>query len=264
MLNDLWICHLGGLSFFEPNVAFSPWYLTYSVVFFPSFQLSLQLSVGIENGNLESYNSDFELQFSHPLKHIVGMCRIVHKQGGKQVGNGFMQIKTAQQQQQPSHSQSNGLTSSSLASSNGFKSTLKTSTSYGSLSSSAAASYQQQQLQQQQQQQQQSQDTNGDNGVPNNFMEFTGPITGLVYLMKEPKDPLLHIYLFECDAVEEVSSFFIFPLFLFCLLLSVSAKSCNSFYGDLWLWCKLMAETEIACPWTPMKCVCKLVNGCRI
>ncbi|XP_073833474.1 PTB_TBC1D1_like and TBC domain-containing protein plx isoform X2 [Musca autumnalis] len=164
-----------------------------------------KLSVGIENGNLESYNSDFELQFSHPLKHIVGMCRIVHKQGGKQVGNGFMQIKTPQQQQSANSNSSqhtngsiggNGLSSSS---SNGFKSSLKTSTSYGSLSSSAAASYQQQQQQQQQQQ------ANDDNGVPNNFMEFTGPITGLVYLMKEPKDPLLHIYLFECDAVEEMA-----------------------------------------------------------
>ncbi|XP_061390357.1 TBC1 domain family member 1 [Musca vetustissima] len=160
-----------------------------------------KLSVGIENGNLESYNSDFELQFSHPLKHIVGMCRIVHKQGGKQVGNGFMQIKTPQQQ----HQQTNGIVGgnglpSSSSTSNGFKSSLKTSTSYGSLSSSAAASYQQQQ----QQQQQQANDA-ADNGVPNNFMEFTGPITGLVYLMKEPKDPLLHIYLFECDAVEEMA-----------------------------------------------------------
>ncbi|XP_075146212.1 PTB_TBC1D1_like and TBC domain-containing protein plx isoform X2 [Haematobia irritans] len=160
-----------------------------------------KLSVGIENGNLESYNSDFELQFSHPLKNIVGMCRIVHKQGGKQVGNGFMQLKTPQQ---PIAPQSNGNNAGLTTSSNGFKTTLKTSTSYGSLSSSAAASYQQQQLQHQQQL---AHDANnaGDNGVPNNFMEFTGPITGLVYLMKEPKDPLLHIYLFECDAVEEMA-----------------------------------------------------------
>uniref|UniRef100_A0A1I8PT26 Rab-GAP TBC domain-containing protein n=1 Tax=Stomoxys calcitrans TaxID=35570 RepID=A0A1I8PT26_STOCA len=165
-----------------------------------------KLSVGIENGNLESYNSDFELQFSHPLKHIVGMCRIVHKQGGKQVGNGFMQLKTPQQQHPP-QTQLNGSSNSNIAgltASNGFKSTLKTSTSYGSLSSSAAASYQQQQLQHQQQLAHEA-NNSGDNGVPNNFMEFTGPITGLVYLMKEPKDPLLHIYLFECDAVEEMA-----------------------------------------------------------
>ncbi|TMW50431.1 hypothetical protein DOY81_004484 [Sarcophaga bullata] len=163
-----------------------------------------KLSVGIENGNLESYNSDFELQFSHPLKNIVGMCRIVHKQGGKQVGNGFMQLKTAatQQQQQSQGSNSGGGSLSgsngthSLVGGGGIKSSLKTSTSYGSLSSSAAASYQQQQQQQQQQDDQ--------NTVPNNFMEFTGPLTGLVYLMKEPKDPLLHIYLFECEAVEEI------------------------------------------------------------
>ena len=178
--------------------------------FFFSFLFLLQLSVGIENGNLESYNSDFELQFSHPLKNIVGMCRIVHKQGGKQVGNGFMQLKTTGSQQQQSQGSNSG--GGSLSGSNGthslvggvgIKSSLKTSTSYGSLSSSAAASYQQQQQHQQQQQQQQQQDDQ--NAVPNNFMEFTGPLTGLVYLMKEPKDPLLHIYLFECEAVEEVS-----------------------------------------------------------
>ncbi|CAD6991643.1 unnamed protein product, partial [Ceratitis capitata] len=41
-------------------------------------------------------------------------------------------------------------------------------------------------------------------GNANNCMEFLGPITGLVYLMKDPRDPLLHIYLFECEAVEEL------------------------------------------------------------
>ncbi|XP_065357640.1 TBC1 domain family member 4 isoform X2 [Calliphora vicina] len=173
-----------------------------------------KLSVGIENGNLESYNSDFELQFSHPLKNIVGMCRIVHKQGGKQVGNGFMQLKSNQQQQanaSNSNNSSNGYSSNGSHSAGGglslggggggIKTALKTSTSYGSLSSSAAASYQQQQ----QQQQYQNGQPDDQNAVPNNFMEFTGPLTGLVYLMKEPKDPLLHIYLFECEAVEEMA-----------------------------------------------------------
>ncbi|XP_026839949.1 TBC1 domain family member 4 isoform X1 [Drosophila persimilis] len=36
-------------------------------------------------------------------------------------------------------------------------------------------------------------------------MEFQGPITGLVYLLKDPKDPLLHIYLFECETIEEMA-----------------------------------------------------------
>ncbi|KAI8129594.1 TBC1 domain family member 1 [Lucilia cuprina] len=167
-----------------------------------------KLSVGIENGNLESYNSDFELQFSHPLKNIVGMCRIVHqtKDANKEANNN---------QQQQTNGSSNGNNNNAYSSNGthsaggglslggGLKTTLKTSTSYGSLSSSAAASYQQQQQQQQQQYQNGQQDDQ--NAVPNNFMEFTGPLTGLVYLMKEPKDPLLHIYLFECEAVEEMA-----------------------------------------------------------
>lgn len=38
----------------------------------PSFQLSVGIEVG---GILEAYNADFELQFRHNLKYIVGMCR---------------------------------------------------------------------------------------------------------------------------------------------------------------------------------------------
>jgi len=150
--------------------------------------------VGIEHGILESYNSDFELQFSHPLKHIVGMCRIVHKPQAKSIGNGFLQLKSGAGPGSAASSSMAGGANSSLTGS-GLRHTLTASTSYGSLSSSAATAYQLQQ--------QQAAEASAEQ--PQNFMEFQGPITGLVYLLKDPKDPLLHIYLFECDTVEEVS-----------------------------------------------------------
>ncbi|XP_070073761.1 TBC1 domain family member 1 isoform X2 [Drosophila takahashii] len=156
-----------------------------------------KLSVGIEHGILESYNSDFELQFSHPLKHIVGMCRIIHKPQAKSIGNGFLQLKSGS-----SHASAASAVASSMAggannslTGNGLRHTLTASTSYGSLSSSAASAYQLQQ--------QQAAEASAEQ--PQNFMEFQGPITGLVYLLKDPKDPLLHIYLFECEAVEEMA-----------------------------------------------------------
>ncbi|KAH8248377.1 hypothetical protein KR032_004194 [Drosophila birchii] len=158
-----------------------------------------KLSVGIEHGILESYNSDFELQFSHPLKHIVGMCRIVHKPLAKSIGNGFLQLKSSAGHASASSTGAPALSgginsSSSSLTGNGPRHTLTASTSYGSLSSSAASAYQQQQL---------SAEVAAEQ--PQNFMEFQGPITGLVYLLKDPKDPLLHIYLFECEAVEEMA-----------------------------------------------------------
>ncbi|XP_032592680.1 TBC1 domain family member 4 isoform X2 [Drosophila grimshawi] len=174
-----------------------------------------KLSVGVEHGILESYNSDFELQFSHPLKHIVGMCRIIHKPQAKSIGNGFMQLKSNAVQANcstaaaaasvcnSSSTTATGAASAAASNSlsvNGSRHGLTTSTSYGSLSSSAAAAYQLQQQQQQQQLQ-----AAADAEQPQNFMEFQGPITGLVYLLKDPKDPLLHIYLFECDTVEEMA-----------------------------------------------------------
>ncbi|KRG00533.1 TBC1 domain family member 4 isoform X2 [Drosophila mojavensis] len=160
-----------------------------------------KLSVGIEHGILESYNSDFELQFSHPLKHIVGMCRIIHKPQVKNIGNGFVQLKSNTNQAPAANcgasvgSMSAVAAGSSVA--NSSRTSLTTSTSYGSLSSSY-------QLQQQQQQQQQ-QLLQAADAEPQNFMDFQGPITGFVYLLKDPKDPLLHIYLFECDTVEEMA-----------------------------------------------------------
>lgn len=143
------------------------------------------------------------------------MCRIVHKPQAKSIGNGFMQLKSNAGQASATNCGSIVSTSSSSSTNcaaagvgvgvgssltaNGMRSTLTTSTSYGSLSSSAAAAYQLQQ------QQQQAAASAADAEQPQNFMEFQGPITGLVYLLKDPKDPLLHIYLFECETVEEVS-----------------------------------------------------------
>lgn len=43
--------------------------------------------------------------------------------------------------------------------------------------------------------------SNGDGTI----MQIVGPQHGIVYLMKDPRDPLLHIYLFESDCIEEVS-----------------------------------------------------------
>ncbi|XP_033162394.1 TBC1 domain family member 4 isoform X2 [Drosophila mauritiana] len=156
-----------------------------------------KLSVGIEHGILESYNSDFELQFSHPLKHIVGMCRIIHKPQAKSIGNGFLQLKSSGGQASSSSAGASSMAggASSSLTGNGLRHTLTASTSYGSLSSSAACAYQLQL--------QQSAEASAEQ--PQNFMEFQGPITGLVYLLKDPKDPLLHIYLFECEAVEEMA-----------------------------------------------------------
>ncbi|XP_011203102.2 TBC1 domain family member 4 isoform X2 [Bactrocera dorsalis] len=165
-----------------------------------------KLSVGIENGVLESYNSDFELQFSHPLKHIVGMCRIVHKQSNtKSAGNGFLQLKAFTSVGSATSSTANGLKS------NGTGGALTTSTSYGSLSSSAALREREREREREQAALAAANGVDGGTNEPvnggnaNNFMEFLGPITGLVYLMKDPRDPLLHIYLFECEAVEEMA-----------------------------------------------------------
>lgn len=36
------------------------------------------------------------------------------------------------------------------------------------------------------------------------FMTIVGPQHGIVYLLKDPRDPLLHIYLYETDCLEEV------------------------------------------------------------
>lgn len=45
---------------------------------------------------------------------------------------------------------------------------------------------------------------NPDNGN-NQIAEIWGPENGFVYLLKNPRDPLLHIHLYETDNVDEVS-----------------------------------------------------------
>lgn len=65
-----------------------------------------------------------------------------------------------------------------------------------------------------------SRSNNSSDTQSNQIAEIYGPENGMVYLLKNPRDPLLHIHLFESDSVEEVSDFIIF-LFLFLLLFVV-------------------------------------------
>lgn len=104
---------------------------------------SLQLSIGIENGVLETYNSDFELQFSHQLKYIVGICKVATAQNAV---NG-----------------KNKLTEFII-----FSNRRTTSNSIDEANTRAG-------------------------------------VHGIVYLLKNPRDPLLHIFLFESACLEQVS-----------------------------------------------------------
>lgn len=40
-----------------------------------------------------------------------------------------------------------------------------------------------------------------------NLMEILGAVNGFLYLLKDPKDPLLHIHLFESESLDEVRIF---------------------------------------------------------
>ncbi|XP_055908913.1 TBC1 domain family member 1 isoform X2 [Eupeodes corollae] len=156
-----------------------------------------RLSVGVENGTLESYNSDFELQFGHPLKHVVGMCRIIHRNGRtgysqvKQNTNGIKHALSSATSLSSSSSLSSTSSSSSSSSSSSVCNSSATSGNVpaggGSGTSNAA-------------------DCNGNGAVKSAaIMEFNGPLTGLVYLIKDPRDPLLHIHLFECESIDEMA-----------------------------------------------------------
>lgn len=37
-----------------------------------------------------------------------------------------------------------------------------------------------------------------------NFMEVWSNTSGMIYLLKDPRDPLLHIHLFESESIDEV------------------------------------------------------------
>lgn len=104
--------------------------------------VSFQLSIGIENGVLETYNSDFELQFSHQLKYIVGICKIATAQNalnGKSKLTEFITFPNRRPQ-------SNVID-----------------------------------------------EANAKAGIH-----------GIVYLLKNPRDPLLHVFLFESACLEQV------------------------------------------------------------
>uniref|UniRef100_A0A336MD89 CSON013817 protein n=1 Tax=Culicoides sonorensis TaxID=179676 RepID=A0A336MD89_CULSO len=111
-----------------------------------------RLSVGIEHGVFEAYNVDFELQFAHQLKYIVGMCRVIQK---------------------PQKTKSRNFEFIVPNKSNSINSRSNNSTSSDSQS--------------------------------NQIAEIYGPENGMVYLLKNPRDPLLHIHLFESDSVEEMT-----------------------------------------------------------
>lgn len=58
-----------------------------------------------------------------------------------------------------------------------------------------------------------SRSNNSSDTQSNQIAEIYGPENGMVYLLKNPRDPLLHIHLFESDSVEEVSGFFFIFIF---------------------------------------------------
>ncbi|KXJ78995.1 hypothetical protein RP20_CCG002548 [Aedes albopictus] len=105
----------------------------------------LELSIGIENGHLEAYNTDFELQFVHQLKYILGYCRVIVKQEKGKKNSDFLIPKS--------------------------NSTRPLPITIGN----------------------------------DNVAEIYGPEYGLIYLLKTPQDPLLHIHLYECEKYEQVS-----------------------------------------------------------
>lgn len=116
-----------------------------SYFLFPQFYL--QLSIGIENGILETYNVDFELQFSHQLKYIVGICKIATAQNTNNNRNKMTEFIT-------------------------FPNRRPQSTVIDAANSK------------------------------------TG-VHGIVYLLKSPRDPLLHVFLFESPHLDQVSNKFV-------------------------------------------------------
>uniref|UniRef100_A0A182KCA6 Uncharacterized protein n=1 Tax=Anopheles christyi TaxID=43041 RepID=A0A182KCA6_9DIPT len=101
------------------------------------------LSVGVEDGVLAAYNTDFELQFEHKLKYILGYCRVIVKQEKSKKNADFLMPKATSTRPQPI--------------------------------------------------------TIGNDNVA----EIFGPEFGLVYLLKNPQDPLLHIHFYECEKYEQ-------------------------------------------------------------
>ena len=106
---------------------------------------------------LETYNEDFELQFTHQLKYIVGICKIA--------------------------------TAQNLPTTNNNKSKLTEFITFPNRRPQSTV----------------IDEANTKAGVH-----------GIVYLLKNPRDPLLHVFLFESPCLQQVSiHFFDFLIHLF-------------------------------------------------
>ncbi|XP_038119584.1 TBC1 domain family member 1 isoform X2 [Culex quinquefasciatus] len=124
---------------------FSASMLPWSIADIRNHESYVTLSVGIENGHLEAYNTDFELQFVHQLKYILGYCRVNVKQEKGKKNSDFLIPKS--------------------------NSTRVLPITIGN----------------------------------DNVAEIYGPEYGLVYLLKTPQDPLLHIHLYECEKYDQMA-----------------------------------------------------------
>ncbi|XP_050068105.1 TBC1 domain family member 1 isoform X2 [Anopheles maculipalpis] len=124
---------------------FSAAMLPWSIADIRNHESYVTLSVGVEDGVLAAYNTDFELQFEHKLKYILGYCRVIVKQEKGKKNSDFLIPKAASTRPQPI--------------------------------------------------------TIGNDSVA----EIFGPEFGLVYLLKNPQDPLLHIHFYECEKYEQMA-----------------------------------------------------------
>ncbi|XP_062553983.1 TBC1 domain family member 1 isoform X2 [Armigeres subalbatus] len=124
---------------------FSASMLPWSIADIRNHESYVTLSIGIENGHLEAYNTDFELQFVHQLKYILGYCRVIVKQEKGKKNSDFLIPKSNSARPLPI--------------------------------------------------------TIGNDNVA----ELYGPEHGLIYLLKTPQDPLLHIHLYECEKYEQMA-----------------------------------------------------------
>lgn len=82
-----------------------------------------------------------------------------------------------------------------------------------------------------------------------NVAEIYGPEYGLIYLLKTPQDPLLHIHLYECEKYEQVSLYITHQILKFtyedmkkrwiifpkCMLSTTFSQKNQRSYGDAWL-----------------------------
>ncbi|XP_035891064.1 TBC1 domain family member 1 isoform X2 [Anopheles stephensi] len=124
---------------------FSAAMLPWSIADIRNHESYVTLSVGVEDGVLAAYNTDFELQFEHKLKYILGYCRVIVKQEKGKKNSDFLIPKAASTRPQPIT-----IANDSVA-------------------------------------------------------EIFGPEFGLVYLLKNPQDPLLHIHFYECEKYEQMA-----------------------------------------------------------